>query len=269
MHRYLMLLACTTLFAQGVEGPRFEVASVKRIGPTSPRMGGTTSPSRFSMTAVPAALLSQAFEMPGFLFVNLDKVPRDFYEITATLPEGATKDDVPAMLRNLLIERFHLKYHRELRETKRFELTIAASGHRMKNSSDAPAPDLPGGPIYIKPGADGYVEFVAGRNMGPVGFKGMWGMQRVGTTMVEFARELQSFLGGVVTDLTGLTGKYDFVLKWSTTLNTPSPDGTNVTEFSDPPLLVALREQLGLVIRQGKGSSEVIVIDGMAEPTPN
>jgi len=94
-------------------------------------------------------------------------------------------------------------------------------------------------------------------------------MQRVGIAMVEFARELQSFLGGVVTDLTGLTGKYDFALKWSTTLNTPSPGGANATEFSDPPLLVALREQLGLVIRQGKGSSEVIVIDGMAEPTPN
>jgi uncharacterized protein (TIGR03435 family) len=208
--------------------------------------------------------------MPGFLFVNLDKAPKDFYEITATLPEGTTKDDVPAMLRNLLIDRFHLKYHRELREVKRFELHVAPTGHKMKDGSKPLPPNPQEQPIYIKPGTDGYVEFVPGRNMGPVGFSGRWGMQRVEITMVDFARELQGFFGGVMTDLTGLTGKYDFVLKWNTTLNTASPDGTNVAEFSDPPLLVALREQLGLVVRQVKGSSEVIVIDDMAaDPTPN
>jgi uncharacterized protein (TIGR03435 family) len=215
------------------------------------------------------AFLYQAFDKPAHLFVNVDTRPNDFYEITATLPEGSTKDDVPAMLRNLLIERFNLRYHREVREVTRFEVRLAETGHKMKDVSNASAVDLPEQTIYIKPGADGYVQFVPGRNMGPVGFSGgRWGMQRIGTTMVEFSRELQGLLGGEVIDLTGLTGKYDFTLKWSTSL-APANDA-NVVEFSDPPLLVALRAQLGLLIRRGTGPAEVIVIDNMArEPTPN
>ena len=88
MRPYLFLFACAAILAQDVDGPKFEVASVKRIGPASPRVGlGPASPSLFSFTAVPAAFLSRAFDKPAFLFVNLDTKPNDFYEITATLTD--------------------------------------------------------------------------------------------------------------------------------------------------------------------------------------
>jgi uncharacterized protein (TIGR03435 family) len=77
-----------------------------------------------------SAFVLRAFDVQPFLIANLDKVPGEFYEITATLPDGATKNDVPAMLRNLLIDRFHLRYHRETQEVKQFELRIAETGSK-------------------------------------------------------------------------------------------------------------------------------------------
>jgi uncharacterized protein (TIGR03435 family) len=256
------------LLAQNVEGPRFDVASIKRIGPTVTMVGPiVTTPSRFSATSVPAGLISRAFGLPAFLFVNLDRVPKDYYEVNATLPQGATKDDIPAMLRNLLVERFHLRYHSEVREVKRFELNLAEGATKLKTAG-APS-DARG--FTVKPGADGFPVFPPGFDVGPVGFAGRWAIQRVGITIADFAKQLEgSQLDGVVVDRTGLTGKFDILLKWGTTLGTPSPDATNALEFSEPPLLKALRDQLGLIVREGKGPAEVIVIDSIdADATPN
>jgi uncharacterized protein (TIGR03435 family) len=77
-------------------------------------------------------------------------------------------------------------------------------------------------------------------------------------------------LDGVVVDLTGLTDKFDILVKWSTALATASPDGTAPVEFSEPPLPAAIRNQLGLGVREGKGPAEVVVIDSIdREATPN
>jgi uncharacterized protein (TIGR03435 family) len=267
---YVFLLFYAVLFAQNVEGLAFEVASIKRIGPTSPVMRPTvTTPSRYSATTIGVGLVTQAFQLPALFFANLDKLPKDFYEINATLPQGATKADVPAMLRNLLIERFHLRYHRELRELKRFELYLAGGTNKLKPASAVPSD--PSGTFTVRPGPDGYAEFPPGRDIGPVGFSGRWSMQRVGITIGDFAKQLEGTqFDGVVVDRTGLTGKFDIILKWGTALRAPPPDETNAPEFSEPPLVKALRDQLGLIVREGKGSAEVIVIDSIdADATPN
>jgi uncharacterized protein (TIGR03435 family) len=195
-------IAWTTLGLQITEGSKFEVASVKRIGPTSRTVTavGLVSPSRFSATASGQAFVLRAFDVQPFMIANLDKVPDEFYEISATLPDGGTKKDVPATLRNLLIERFHLRYHREIQEVKRFELRVAETGLKMKDVSNEPASKPPSGQTTNTVGLDGYLKFLPGRNMGPVGFAGRWGMQRIGITMSEFAGELSGhLLDGVVT----------------------------------------------------------------------
>src|SRR5581483_3624750 len=127
---FASLFGWSALALQVIEGPRFEVASVRHIGPTSRKVTavGLVSPNRFSATAVGAAFVLRAFDTQPFMIANLDKVPGEFYEITATLPNGATTNDVPAMLRNLLIERFHLRYHHETRDVKQFELHVAETG---------------------------------------------------------------------------------------------------------------------------------------------
>ena len=134
------------------------------------------------------------------------------------------------------------------------------------------SPPLEGTPEtpLARPGRDGYVEFPAGRDIGPVGFKGRWGLQRVHTTMEELAQFLARQMGSVVVNFTGLSGKYSLGLRWSTLNSAPSLNSQDLLEFSDPPLSIAIRQQLGLVLRQSKGPSEVIVIDSMdREATTN
>jgi uncharacterized protein (TIGR03435 family) len=69
-------------------------------------------------------------------------------------------------------------------------------------------------------------------------------------------------------NLTNLTGEFDFSLRWMTA--NVAPGAADAPEFTDPPFLPSLREQLGLVVREGSGPTDVIVIDAIdREAAPN
>jgi uncharacterized protein (TIGR03435 family) len=53
------------------------------------------------------------------------------YDVEARLPDDATREQVPLMLRALLSDRFHLRVHSETRPTRVYELTVAAGGPRV------------------------------------------------------------------------------------------------------------------------------------------
>lgn len=84
--------------------------------------------------------------------------------------------------------------------------------------------------------------------------------------MDEFAAALdKEWLQIPVLNLTGLTGQYDFYLRFDARSETPATD-----EHLDPPLEPSMRDQLGLVLRHTKGPQDVIVIDSFdREATPN
>jgi uncharacterized protein (TIGR03435 family) len=67
-------------------------------------------------------------------------------------------------------------------------------------------------------------------------------------------------LGRIVLDQTALTAAYDFTLDWSL----DEAPGSKA-----PPLVNALREQLGLRLEPQKGPVEVVVIDSIARPSEN
>jgi uncharacterized protein (TIGR03435 family) len=60
-----------------------------------------------------------------------------------------------------------------------------------------------------------------------------------------------------VTNATGLTGKYDFVLTW----NRRNRDQVTTDDNPAPTLEEAIQEQLGLKLEAKKGSVDVFVID--------
>lgn len=71
--------------------------------------------------------------------------------------------------------------------------------------------------------------------------------------------------GRPIIDKTGLTGSYDFTLKWT---QDQTPDASE-SQTGDPSLFTALEEQLGLKLVPVKGPVEVVVIDSIQRPSPN
>jgi len=64
----------------------------------------------------------------------------------------------------------------------------------------------------------------------------------------------------MVVDKTGLTGRYDWELRWS---RDPALDP------GQPSLFTALQEQLGLRLEPDKAAIDVVVIDHVEKPTEN
>ena len=78
-----------------------------------------------------------AFHRTWSELANTEKIPSNWYEFAATIREGATKDEYRAMPRNLLVERFHLRYHHETREIRSYEIR-AAPGQPQNARCDEP-----------------------------------------------------------------------------------------------------------------------------------
>jgi uncharacterized protein (TIGR03435 family) len=92
---------------------------------------------------------------------------------------------------------------------------------------------------------------------------------------------LTQSVGRPVIDKTGLTGYYDYTLKWTPDLGigspspfglppgAPSPDALPPTDPDAPNLFTAVQEQLGLKLESARGPVEVVVIDRLERPTPD
>jgi uncharacterized protein (TIGR03435 family) len=78
--------------------------------------------------------------------------------------------------------------------------------------------------------------------------------------MATLAAYVSNRLGRIVIDKTGLSGAYDFELDWSPNEEADAPA---------PPLVTALREQLGLRLETQKGPVEVLVIERLERPSEN
>ncbi|HLK69488.1 MAG TPA: TIGR03435 family protein [Bryobacteraceae bacterium] len=137
---------------------RFEVASIKPAASMpgnrnmNPRAGipgrclqkDTFDPGRVDIRCYSLGKLIWiwAFGIPPFRIVGpawMGDAATDWsdgpaFDIFAKLPEGASRDQVPAMLRDLLITRFKLKTHREYREQPVYAL-VAKSGLSAPSAS--------------------------------------------------------------------------------------------------------------------------------------
>jgi len=89
-----------------------------------------------------------------------------------------------------------------------------------------------------------------------------------GRTMGDLAANLTGRMNQPVRDRTGLTGSYDFVLRWTpenfsnaATNAGPSRDGT--------PIVTALQEQLGLKLEAQRAPVEFLIIDRIERPSPD
>jgi uncharacterized protein (TIGR03435 family) len=105
-------------------------------------------------------------------------------------------------------------------------------------------------------------------------------IQLTKATAATFASQLSYAFGRPVIDKTGLSGEFNFALEWTPELGDedgrpatggfPSGAGDRPVSTSDgPSIFTAIAEQLGLRLKSGRGSVEVIVIDDVQPPTAN
>jgi uncharacterized protein (TIGR03435 family) len=174
----------------------------------------------------------------------------------AVLTQEQQRAEQQHMLQALLDERFKLKTHWETKEGDVYYLVVAKGGPKLraegsmspladelKNFGDRPVP-----PLYQKNDGQGYDFIAHGCPMG----------QLVGMLTGQFGRP--------VIDKTGLTGKYDFVLRYKGRWDRDrDPDDLDPT----PPMDRALQEELGLKVEGTKGLVKVLIIDHIDEPSEN
>jgi uncharacterized protein (TIGR03435 family) len=75
------------------------------------------------------------------------------------------------------------------------------------------------------------------------------------------ARTLDALIGTVVTDETGLSGQFDFTLKWAPDGAAGASDGLSI--------FTAVQEQLGLKLEPRRTPVDVIVVKRIERPTEN
>jgi uncharacterized protein (TIGR03435 family) len=92
--------------------------------------------------------------------------------------------------------------------------------------------------------------------------------------MAHLAMNMSQRANRVVLDRTGLTGLYEFELEFTPDQmpqGPPLPGAPPLPPIdpNGPSIFTALQEQLGLKLDAQRGPVEVLVIDGVAQPTPD
>ncbi len=250
----IALSAISTFAAQNAaDQPKFEVASVKRTDQCI--LDNSIGPGMVVLKGDPLRpILMEAFRVTKDQIVGPSWLGEDCFEIFGKAPDGATRDQLPAMLQALLAERFKLAAHKEDRPRPVYALIVDKNGPKFKESDSSSS---------FQGGRASRMMFRAGA--GTAGFKGSM-------TMADLARHLSGRGYGPVQDFTGLKGKYDIDLSWAPD-RTFEPLGqfARAVEAAHPTadlprapaadLFAAIRASLGLRLEARKVPVEVLVID--------
>jgi bla regulator protein BlaR1 len=260
------VIAAATVAARAAS---FDVVSIKPSAPDEHWHYGM-SPTGYSQhavvlrVAIGTAYLSSKDFRPNAIQGAPPWVTKDLYDIDAKVAEAdavdwrkqtpAHRELLQAMLQAALADRCKLVVHRVPAEMDGFALVVAKDQPKFKR---APADEeLPTGP----PLADGGVMVFTGVSRQRI----EWTYH--GATMASLANMLSGAGVGVV-DQTGLTGKYDFVLK-RIDMSAEQDGRVSMDAIPDPASLWDLGA-LGLKVVPIKIPVETIVIDHIEKPSEN
>lgn len=167
------------------------------------------------------------------------------------------------MLRQLLADRFKLKFHTETRTVDAYELVLNRVDGQLGPQIRSATTDCTQSNVVAAQG--GFVPPPPSLTARPPcsAVSGIGdGVRRYylgGRRVDNLAIVLQNVLGRRVTNRTGLTGEFDIELMWAVDENDPKL----------PSLFTAVREQLGLRLQEAIVPMEVLVIDAVEQPTPD
>jgi len=237
--------------------PQWDVAMVKPHSTDDSNMSWRTTPDGTSLVNLSLEqMIGMAWDMKPYQISGLTGWMKDGrFDLTAKV--GG--DDVAAykklsgferreMLQTLLIDRFQLKLHTEMKTLPVYDLVVDKGGSKLQTSTALEAPsqeERRANPDKYKRG---------NMMMGPGMFEG------TGVQLSALASQLGNSVGKPVHNATGLTGVYDITLHFR-------PEEATSTENADAPsIFAALQEQLGLKLLPNKGPVETLTVEAAQKP---
>jgi uncharacterized protein (TIGR03435 family) len=251
-------------------------------------------------------LIAYAYKLQRYEISGPEWLVTDRFDIAARLPDGATKDDVPEMLRALLKDRFNLTTHSEMQEQPVLGLVVGKGGPKLKEATEKPvafdenAPlkpgetkmDTPSGPIRLMKNADGSTTYEMGAKgnftLKLDGESSTMHMEASSISMKGFAMMMNTLGAGQgrqIVDMTGLIGMYQAAVDFSMMdlMSSLSAQGINLPirprsgggsgEATDPEAgatVAAALEKLGLKLEKSRAKVNRLVIDQVEKlPTDN
>ena len=288
----MAILAAALVWAQSQPSaaPSFEVASVKANHSGDHMVSLMNSPSgRFSAKNVSVKMLIRlAYKVQDFQIAGGPGwIDSERYDIEAK-PESSGPDSSPApstddrreaameaqrlRIQALLADRFGMTVHHDTKELPVYALVVAKGGAKLHvaavtpDGAEPPASPNPKGPMF------------KGRGMR----MGRGELSGQSAPLSLLAETLSNQIGRTVVDRTGLTGLYDFTLKWTPDESQPpmfpgpreAPEGRPpgdraANADSGPSIFTAIQEQLGLKLESQKGPVPILVIDRIEKPSEN
>lgn len=182
-------------------------------------------------------------------YVIQAKPPESIRDAMQTMTTAERSIENSLMRQSLLADRFQLRAHFETREMPVYQLVLAKGGSKLKEDPDPTKRRFATNASSIRGTATPIHDLI---------------------DILECAADIG---GREVIDKTGLTGAYDFSLKWTPLQTAAAPgDGSGTAPSPDvegASLFTAIEEQLGLKLVSAKGSGQVLVIDHIELPSEN
>ncbi|MEI9971492.1 MAG: TIGR03435 family protein [Ignavibacteriota bacterium] len=176
-------------------------------------------------------LIMKAYALHADQVQGATRLTSDKYIVDAIVPSGATLERFQRMLQNLLLTRFRLTFRWEERDFRVYHLAVDEDGPKLKASAVGDAVDeeddaapLPASLTHPPSDSRG-CPVLASTRRGSAGKTGGTNCATfVGYSMSDLARNLEQYVGAEtgtfgqfmhVVDDTGLTGRFDFNLKYN------------------------------------------------------
>ena len=163
----------------------------------------------------------------------------DRFEINAKVEENVGGRSLDTMFQTLLVERFKLVIHREMKPTDAYVLELRDNRPKLEK----------------------------GNGQGATTDNGRGHIVATNASMDRFAEILSRQMDRPVLNRTGLDGVFNVNLLW--TADNRSARADDNAANPPPTIFTAIQEQLGLRLRAQKVPVEVIVIDYAEKPEPN
>jgi len=256
----LFIGAVTAASPVAGQAPSFEAASIKPNTSGDLRARGGTRGRAYNAVNMPLRrIIATAYDLQleEFRLVGDRPLLAQRFDIVATIPENVSPRQVPVMLRRLLADRFKLIVHAETRDASVLSLTLERRDGRLgpnlrRAAVDCAAAEAAGRAIAPpEPGQPAICESEISDSI-----KGR------GQPLSSLARMLTPFVQRRVVDGTGLTGGFDFDLRFDGAAAGPGVDSTSA-------LVTALQDQLGLKLESMRAPVEFVVIDSVEAPAPD